>query len=124
MAAQLSENGAKMGNLVIEAIVFGMVLGLFFKWPILVPASLISAVLVLMSQSRVEHGVAGWFLTSVAAAASLQTGYMIGLIACFFGRAPEPFGKTGLADRGEIPSRFADCAARGCGAGRFPASRQ
>jgi hypothetical protein len=68
-----------LGDLVIGGILFGMFLGRFFTWYVLVPACGLALVLVLANPSH-AGSILGWLLNVVAVTASLQLGY----IARFF----------------------------------------
>jgi hypothetical protein len=67
-----------MDILVVGGLILGMILGLFFKWYILVPASGFAIVLVLANPARTEHSVLGWFLQIYLVTTSIQIGYVVG----------------------------------------------
>jgi hypothetical protein len=69
-----------MGILIVGGILFGMILGQFFKWFILVPACGLASVLALANAAHMD-GFLGWPLQIVVVTASLQIGYFLGLVA-------------------------------------------
>jgi hypothetical protein len=73
-----------MGILVIGGVLFGMILGQFFMWNVLVPACGLVIVLALVYPADVGHSLLSGFLHIYLLTTSLQIGYVIGLFArCF-----------------------------------------
>ena len=70
-----------MGILVIGGVLFGIILGLFFKCFVLFPACGLAIVLVLISPAHMEHSLLGWFLQIYIVTIGLQIGYVVGLFA-------------------------------------------
>src|SRR5208283_727095 len=71
-----------MGILVVEGALFGMILGRFFKWPILVLAYGFAIALILASSTYIERSLFTLFPQIVVVIISLQFGYVVGI----FGR--------------------------------------
>ena len=67
-----------MGILVVVGILFGMILGQFFKCFVPIPASGLAIILVLANPAHIEHSLLGWFLQIVVLITSLQIGYVVG----------------------------------------------
>jgi len=76
-----------MAILVVGGILVGTVLGQFFKYAVLIPACGLAVILVLANPAHIEHSLLDSFLQIVAATASLQFGYVVGLVAGNFRRA-------------------------------------
>jgi hypothetical protein len=72
--------GTGMGILVVEGVLFGMILGQFFKFFILFPACGFAIVLVL-TNAQMEDNLLSSFVQIVALITSLQIGYVVGLVA-------------------------------------------
>jgi hypothetical protein len=75
-----------MGILVVGTFLFGMILGRFFKWYVLIPAFGLAIVLVLvLAIARYpEHSLVGSVLQFIVVATSIQIGYVVGLFTrCF-----------------------------------------
>ncbi len=72
-----------MGVMIVGGILFGTVLGRFFKVYILVPASALAVVLVLASPAPPEGGLWSSMLEIGVLVTSLQVGYLVGLVAGF-----------------------------------------
>ena len=72
-----------MGILVVVGILFGMILGQFFKCFVLIPASGLAIILVLANPAHIEHSLLGWFLQIVVLITSLQIGYVVGGLVAF-----------------------------------------
>ena len=70
-----------MGILVVGAALFGMILGQFFKWYVLVPACGLVIVLVLVFPAHREPSLLRCFLQIYVVTTSLQVGYVLGLFA-------------------------------------------
>ena len=85
-----------MGILVVGGILFGMILGRFFKWFVLIPACGLAAVLVLINPVHMENSLLSWFFQFVVLTASLQIGYVVGLVAPNFRRASRPLKNLGV----------------------------
>ena len=73
-----------MGTLAFGSILSGIVLGQFFKWYILVPASGLAMVLVLFYPAVPEHSLISWLLRSGVAITSIEIGYLLGAAVRFF----------------------------------------
>ena len=98
-----------MGILIVGGVLIGLILGHFFKFFVLVPASAIAFLLVLSNPAQMDSGLLGWFLQAATVAISLQIGYVIGLFGHAFPRKPkrlEEFRGNGLP---EISPRLAKC---------------
>jgi hypothetical protein len=70
-----------MGILFLGAVVFGIILGQFFKWFILIPASWLVLVLVPANRTEMDIGLLGSFVQFIVLTIGLQIGYVVGLIA-------------------------------------------
>ena len=75
-----------MGILVVGGVLFGIILGHFFKWFVLIPACGLAIVLVLINPAHMESSLLGWFVQFVVLTTSLQIGYVVGLVASTFRR--------------------------------------
>jgi len=60
-----------MGLLILGGVLFGMILGRFFRWFVLVPVCGLASVLVLANPAHMDSFL-GWFLRILVATASLQ----------------------------------------------------
>ena len=80
-----------MDILVIVGVLFGMILGQFFKCFVLFPAYGLAIVLVLASPSYMENSLLGGFFQFVVLTTSLQIGYVIGSVTGDFQDAPKEF---------------------------------
>jgi hypothetical protein len=84
-----------VGILVIVGILFGMILGQFFKCFVLFPAYGLAIVLVLASPAHMDKSLdsslLGSLLQIVALITSLQIGYVIGSVTGDFQDAPKEF---------------------------------
>ena len=69
-----------MSILVVGGVLFGMVLGQFFKWFVLFPAFGFAVILALTSSMHVDNSLLGSFLGFLALITSIQIGYVAGLI--------------------------------------------
>ena len=89
-----------MGILVIVGILFGMILGQFFKCFVLFPAYGLAIVLVLASPAHMDKSLdsslLGSLLQIVALITSLQIGYVIGSVTSNFHRASKPLKNGAL----------------------------
>jgi len=85
-----------MGILVVGCTLFGMILGRFFKWFVLIPACGLVAVLVLINPAHMEKSLLGWFFQFGVLTTSLQIGYVIGLVAPSFHHASRPLKNLGV----------------------------
>ena len=85
-----------MGILVVGGILFGMIVGRFFKWFALIPACGLAAVLFLINPAHMENSLLGWFFQFGVLTASLQIGYVVGLVAPSFHRASRPLKNLGV----------------------------
>jgi len=70
-----------MGILVVGGVLFGMILGQFFKSFVLIPAGGLAIVLVLINPAHMENSLLGWFIQFVVLTTTLQIGYVVGLVA-------------------------------------------
>ena len=77
-----------MGILVVEGALFGMILGRFFKWPILVLAYVLAVALILASSTYIERTLFTLFPQIVVVIVSLQFGYVVGIFGRKFTRLP------------------------------------
>ena len=75
-----------MGILVVGGVLFGMILGQFFKSFVLIPAGGLAIVLVLINPAHMESSLLGGFVQFVVLITSLQIGYVVGLVASNFRR--------------------------------------
>jgi hypothetical protein len=78
-----------MGILIVGGVLIGLILGHFFKFFVLVPASAIAFLLVLSNPAQMDGGLLGWVLQAATVAISLQIGYAIGLFGHAFPRKPK-----------------------------------
>ena len=85
-----------MGILVVGGILFGMILGRFFKWFVLIPACGLAAVLVLINPAHMANSLLGGFFQFGVLTTSLQIGYVVGLVASNFRRASKRSKKPGV----------------------------
>jgi hypothetical protein len=69
-----------MGVIIVGGVLFGTILGRFFKIFILVPASALAIVLVLVSPTPAESSWWQSMLEIVVLITSLQVGYFVGLL--------------------------------------------
>ncbi|MGP8283628.1 MAG: hypothetical protein ACLQT6_13075, partial [Desulfomonilaceae bacterium] len=67
-----------MGILVVDGVLFGMILGRFFKWPVLIPAYGLVSVMVVANPAHIENSLAGCCVQTVVVIISLQIGYVAG----------------------------------------------
>lgn len=93
-----------MGTLLIVSVLFGMLLGLFFKWPILVPACGLVVILVLASPAPIERSHLGLLLEIIAVTACLQTGYVAGIFSRYVNRAEKRSMQPGDRKPDRAPS--------------------
>jgi hypothetical protein len=77
-----------MAVFLITGAITGIVLGLRFKVLVLVPASVLAAVVIIISQSGQKLHII--LLTLVETVVSLQMGYVAGIILLFSARAYLP----------------------------------
>ncbi|WP_036260095.1 hypothetical protein [Methylocapsa aurea] len=70
-----------MTILIIGGVLFGTILGRFFKVLILVPVSALAIVLVLAGPALAEHSLARALLEIFALITSLQIGYAAGVVS-------------------------------------------
>jgi hypothetical protein len=90
-----------------------MILGRFFKWPVLVPACGLAIVLVLVNPAHMDS-----FLQIVVVTASLQFGYVVGVVTRSFRRAPKRSKDLGVRGFDATPSSSPET----CESGRRAAS--
>jgi ABC-type transport system involved in cytochrome c biogenesis permease subunit len=69
-----------MGVIIVGGVLFGTLLGRFFKIFILVPASALAIVLVLVSPTSAETSWWQSLLEIIVLITSLQVGYFVGLV--------------------------------------------
>ena len=69
-----------MATLIIGGILFGLILGLFFKWPVLIPSSGVAIALVLANPALSGQGLQSLLLLCAAMITSLQFGYVFGIV--------------------------------------------
>jgi hypothetical protein len=79
-----------MTILLIGSVLFGAVLGRFFKFLILVPACAFVLGAVLVGSADVDHGLLRQVLEFAVLITSLQIGYVLGLISSFATRKSAP----------------------------------
>jgi hypothetical protein len=77
-----------MGMLAIVGVLFGVVLGQFFKCYVLFPACGLAIVLVLADPAHINSNLLDLFLHFVVLTTSIQIGYVVGLVVGNF--HPEP----------------------------------
>ncbi|HEY8008320.1 MAG TPA: hypothetical protein VIE66_16330 [Methylocella sp.] len=70
-----------MGILIVGAALFGMILGQFFKWYVILPACWLAIVLVFVFPAHTEPNLLRWFLQIYIVTTGLQIGYAVGLFA-------------------------------------------
>jgi hypothetical protein len=85
-----------MSILVVAGVLFGMILGQFFKWFVLFPAFGFATILVLTSPGHVDNGLLGLFPQFIALTTSLQIGYVLGLVVHNFRSAPKSSNELGV----------------------------
>jgi hypothetical protein len=98
-----------MGILVVGGALFGMILGQFFKWFILLPA----CGLAVANPAHMESGFLGWFVQTVLLSTSLQIGYVVGLVARNFHSAPTRSKNLGVRCLGETSPIGSESRERG-----------
>lgn len=69
-----------MSIIIVGGVLFGTILGRFFKIFILVPASALAVVLVLASPTPTDHSLSATLLEIAVLVTSLQVGYVVGLL--------------------------------------------
>jgi len=82
-----------MAILLIGSVLLGAVLGRFFKVLVLVPACALVLAAVLAGSADVEHGLLRPLLEFAALIASLQIGYVSGLLSFFILSGSQRQGK-------------------------------
>jgi len=95
-----------MGILVVGGVLFGMILGLFFKSFVLIPAGGLAIVLVLINPAHMENSLLGWFIQFVVLTTTLQIGYVVGLVASNFRRASKRSKKPGRPQTRRDPVKW------------------
>jgi hypothetical protein len=93
-----------MGILVIVGVLFGMILGQFFKCFVLFPACGLAIVLVLASPAHMDTSLLGSFLQFIVLTTSIQIGYVVGFVTCNFHSAPKLTKNLGVRSFGETSS--------------------
>ena len=86
-----------MGILVVGGVLLGMIFGLFFTWYVLIPACGVVIVLALIYPADVEHSLLRGFLHIYLVTASVQLGYVIGLLVRCLNEGCDRFGATAIA---------------------------
>jgi hypothetical protein len=102
-----------MGILVVAGVLFGMILGQFFKCFVLFPACGLAIVLVLASPAHMEHSLLGSFVQTVVLITSLQIGYVVGLVARDVRLAHKRSKAPGGRSLKEIPSSLPETSESG-----------
>jgi hypothetical protein len=100
--------GGAMGILVVGGVLFGFILGQFFKFFVLIPACAIAFILLLTNPAHLESGLLGWFLQAAAVTVSLQIGYVAGLFGRSFHRRPKRSKELRGGGLPEVSSRLAE----------------
>jgi hypothetical protein len=88
-----------MGTLIVEGVLLGMILGRFFKWPVLAPACGLAIVLVLANPAQMDS-----FPQIVMVIASLQFGYVVGVVTRSLRRAAKRSKDLGVRSFDATPS--------------------
>jgi hypothetical protein len=96
-----------MGILAIVGVLFGIILGHFFKCFVLIPASGLAALLVLTNPGQMEGSLLGSIAQIVALITSLQIGYVVGLVMGEFRLSHERPKATRGRGSDEKPSSLA-----------------
>ena len=78
-----------MGTLAIGSVLFGIFIGKFFKWPVLVPAFGLVIAFVVINPAHTERTLQILFCQTAVSIVCLQIGYVIGLLTLNFDRAPK-----------------------------------
>jgi hypothetical protein len=78
-----------MGILAIVGVLFGIILGQFFRCYVLFPACGLALVLVLANPAHINNSLLDSFLQFVVLTTSIQIGYVVGLVAGNFHREPK-----------------------------------
>jgi hypothetical protein len=77
-----------MTILVISSLIFGLLLGHFFRWFVLLPAGVITMIVLAANSANAGHfSFLSSFLQFGAINVSLQVGYVVGVIILFSVRA-------------------------------------
>jgi hypothetical protein len=79
-----------MGALAIGSVLFGIFIGKFFRWPVLVPAFMLVILFILINPAHVERTPQILFCQTAISIVSLQIGYVLGMLALNIDRAPKP----------------------------------
>ena len=82
-----------MTILIIGSVLLGAILGRFFKVLVLAPACALALAVVLVKSADGEHGLLPPLLEFAALIASLQIGYVSGLLAFFIPGVSQRGGK-------------------------------
>jgi hypothetical protein len=102
-----------MGILVVVGVLFGMILGKFFKAYVLFPACGLAIIVVLASPAHMENSLLGSFLQFVMLTISLQIGYVVGLAAGNFHTAAKRPKNLGGRSLDETSSGGSESRERG-----------
>jgi hypothetical protein len=86
-----------VANLIIVSVLLGAVLGRFFKVWVLVPACAFILAAVLVRSAAVEHGLPRTLLEFGLLNATLQIGYVSGLLSFFIPNVSQGQGKPARA---------------------------
>jgi hypothetical protein len=100
-----------MSMLAVVGVLFGIILGQFFKFFVLIPASGLATFLVLTNPMQTDS-VWGWFIQFAAATTTLQIGYVIGLVARNFYHEPKRSKQLKNPHFDEISSSHAETPER------------
>src|SRR5450631_2737665 len=70
-----------MATLAIGSVLFGIFIGKFFRWPMLVPAFGLVIIFILINPAHAERTPQILFFQTAISIVSLQIGYVIGMFA-------------------------------------------
>lgn len=99
-----------MTLLVIVGVLFGIILGQFFKCYVLIPACGLALVFVLADPAHMNSNLLNSFLHFVVLTTTIQIGYVVGLVVSNF--HPEPMRSKQDPHFDEILSSHAEASAR------------
>lgn len=92
-----------MGIITIT-LLFGILLGHFFKWTVLFPTALLIMIAVLGTRAPTHSWLQGSFLQSVLSLMTLQFGYVMGLVANTFLHSASKASAAVAGHLGELAS--------------------
>jgi hypothetical protein len=78
-----------MATLAIGSVLFGIFIGKFFRWPMLVPAFGLVIIFILINPAHAERTPQILFFQTAISIVSLQIGYVIGMFALNLDHAPK-----------------------------------